>query len=189
MTGKEQDFKDFLDCLKAACESMNDEHYFQIGEAESTELKYRERVYCYELYHQLRNRLGDQYAYKIDGELDKSGHPIIKPCIPDFVVHEPKSMERNLLVVEVKHIQNELPRLKRDISKLKKFLRKYSYDNAIMLIYSKDEDIDVYEPKIAKLKANLGDYTDKIRILVHPGPGKAFIEMNDSNNCCTPRQL
>lgn len=87
---------------------MNDEHYFKIGEAESTELKYRERVYCYELYHQLRNRLGDSYTYKVDGELDKRGHPVIKPCIPDFVVHVPSRMDRNLVVVEVKHIQNEL---------------------------------------------------------------------------------
>ncbi len=39
---------------------------------------YRERVYCYELYHQLRINWPDEAEYCLMGEVDKSAHPILK---------------------------------------------------------------------------------------------------------------
>ena len=73
---KKQDFQQFLKCLMKAIQTI-DFHYFQMHFAGSDELKYRERVYCYELYHQLRLLLGDDFPYKLDGELDKKSHEII----------------------------------------------------------------------------------------------------------------
>src|SRR4030043_2172029 len=67
----------------------------------------RERVYCYELYYQLRKRLPQSFPYMLHGEIDKSGHDwIIKlfggSCPnPDFVVHVP-GKPKNLVVIEVK---------------------------------------------------------------------------------------
>ena len=36
---------------------------------------YRERVYCYELYHQMRCRWPERCAFILNGELDKQQHP------------------------------------------------------------------------------------------------------------------
>ena len=71
---KEKDFNQFCDRLKTALGKI-DSHYIQLPVAGSKERKYRERVYCYELYHQLRCCLGDTFEYKLHGEVDKEGHP------------------------------------------------------------------------------------------------------------------
>lgn len=74
---KEQDFQYFIKCLMKAIENM-DVHYFQLPITGKEEPIYRERVYCYELYHQLRCMLGDCFPYKLNGEVDKSGHLLIR---------------------------------------------------------------------------------------------------------------
>lgn len=55
----------------------------------------RERVYCYELYHQMRLRWPPPEAchYRLNGEIDKGGHPYFrnqrgKPK-PDLLVPSP----------------------------------------------------------------------------------------------------
>ena len=100
---KEQDFQQFLKCLMKAIQNI-DAHYFKLPVAENGELIYRERVYCYELYHQLRLLLGDDFPYKLHGEVDKANHPIIKDeKKPDFIIHVPGEMKQNLVVIEVKN--------------------------------------------------------------------------------------
>ena len=120
-----EDFNYFMKCLLEAGKRV-DAHYFQIEVAGSDELVYRERVYCYELYHQLRNILGDEFPYKLDGEVDKERHPIIRPELgpekPDFIVHVPGEMDRNLVVIEVKPIIAKKQDLEKDINILKGFL-------------------------------------------------------------------
>ena len=137
---KNQDFQQFLKCLMKAMQNI-DSHYFQLPVAtkDKLELIYRERVYCYELYHQLRLLLGDDFPYKLDGELDKQGHAIISGRKkPDFVIHVPGEMGQNLVVIEVKtvYVKDKIRELKEDIDKLKMFITsKASYYRAIMLIY------------------------------------------------------
>jgi hypothetical protein len=101
----ENEFKHFMRCLEEAGRRI-DRHYFQLDVAGSEESIYRERVYCYELYHRLRYVLGDSFPYKLDGEVDKEGHPIIRPRLgpkkSDFIVHVPGKMNRNLIIIEVK---------------------------------------------------------------------------------------
>ena len=60
----------------------------------------RERVYCYELFHQLRLALHDSQL-TLTGEPDKRGHPDFPPINPDFILHTPGCHERNTAVVEV----------------------------------------------------------------------------------------
>ena len=36
---------------------------------------YRERVYCYELYHQMRRLWPPDCPYRLNGEVDKRAHP------------------------------------------------------------------------------------------------------------------
>jgi len=96
----------FLTALAGATARVP-KHYFQLPVAGQREPLYRERVYSYELYHQLRVRLDDEGLvehYALSGEIDKGGHPIIRHrCAPDLVFHIPGAA-RNLVVVEVKPI-------------------------------------------------------------------------------------
>lgn len=140
----EKDFQYFLENLKKAARRING-HYFQLDVVGFEDPIYRERVYCYELYHQLRRVLGDNFPYKLDGEVDKAGHPIIWPGLgakkPDFIVHVPGRMDRNLVVMEVKPVtvKDKINKLRKDLKTLKGFLDKAGYYRAIMLIYGNGE--------------------------------------------------
>ena len=134
---KEKDLQHFINCLKKAIKKI-DAHYFQLPIAGNEEPIYRERVYCYELYHQLRCMLGDGFPYKLNGEVDKSGHPLIRNAKkPDFLIHQPGDMEHNLVVIEVKPItvKDKISELREDIETIKWFLNNANYYRAIMLIY------------------------------------------------------
>jgi hypothetical protein len=90
----EQDFKYFLECLIKATRKM-DSHYFQLPVAQGDEPIYRERVYCYELYHQLRCILENNFPYKLHGEVDKGGHPVIRGFKkPDFALLQTSFLRR-----------------------------------------------------------------------------------------------
>lgn len=135
---KEQNFQQFMRCLMKAIESI-DVHYFQLPIAGTDKPIYRERVYCYELYHQLRCVLGDNFHfhYELHGEVDKAGHPIIRNAKkPDFIVHKPGNMS-NLVVIELKPVTvgKRVPKLKDDFNTLKWFINKANYYRGIMLIY------------------------------------------------------
>lgn len=65
---------------------------------------YRERVYCYELYHQMRLRWPPACIYRLNGEVDKMDHPYFQDGgepKPDLLVHEP-GHGNNYAVIEVK---------------------------------------------------------------------------------------
>src|SRR5262249_333596 len=68
---------------------------------------YRERVYCYELYHQMRSLWPDHCPYYLNGEVDKRAHPILTKLgvggIPDLLVHQPGDMAGNYAIIEVKN--------------------------------------------------------------------------------------
>ena len=157
--GKRKDFQYFINSLEQACKQI-EHHYFKITVAPQGEFIHRERVYCYELYHQLRSILGDSYPYKLDGELDKASHPIISEQIgakkPDFIVHVPGTMENNLIVVEVKPISERISRLKEDLETLHLFMSKAKYYRAIMLVYGADEigNIEIIKTELISYNSN-----------------------------------
>ena len=105
--------------------------------------QYRERVYAYELYHQLRSRW-PAWQYSLGGEIDKQGHPIIHgPDLdgakPDLLVHVPGEMDHNLVVVEIKasrpgHLPLHRQALMRDLRKLVAF-RTLGYAAAFLLVF------------------------------------------------------
>lgn len=104
-----------------------DADYFQLPVAELETRTYRERVYSYELYHQLRCRWTDPLVgYTLGGEVDKRGHPLIRGNVldnikPDLIVHVPGDMSRNLAVVEIKAHLPERADIRRDVEKLAAF--------------------------------------------------------------------
>ena len=119
-------------------------HYFQLPTAGAEEAIYRERVYCYELYHQLRVLLDREKhlaRYALSGEIDKRGHHIIRPCIPDFVLHVPGQMD-NLVVIEVKPVSGEPKGIQKDVSSLAHFVSPLvRYQLGVELVYGDDEKL------------------------------------------------
>jgi hypothetical protein len=97
--------------------------YFQLPVAGREDPEYRERVYCYELYHLWRCHWPEGFPFSLSGEVDKQGHPLIRgEEKPDFLVHVPGQMS-NLLVVEVKPTNAEVTRMVDDLKKLTRFRR------------------------------------------------------------------
>lgn len=95
--------------------------YFQLPVAGKEEPEYRERVYCYELYHLWRNEWSEDYPFSLGGEIDKTGHPLIRDKYkPDFLVHIPGVM-KNLLVMEVKSKNTDALQIIADLEKLTYF--------------------------------------------------------------------
>ena len=168
-------FNDFLDHFKEAIKLI-DEDYINISVYELPDKIYRERVYCYELYHQLRNLLGDN-EYILDGELDKKAHPIISSAIggkiPDFVIHKRGNMDLNLVIVEVKSINNlekKRSNLNTDLEKIKDFIEEADYQKGIMLIYSNGTD-QLTEEIIKIYREKTRGFSNKLLLIWHPGPG------------------
>jgi len=166
------DFKHFMKSLEEAGRRI-DKHYFQLDVAGSEESVYRERVYCYELYHQLRCILGDDFSYKLDGEVDKAGHRIIQRTLgakkPDFIVHVPGEMKRNLVVINVKPVTVKRANgLRKDLKILKGFLNDARYYRAIMLIYGNDE-YDIPQEILDEVKSFS---EERILLIWHRGYGR-----------------
>jgi hypothetical protein len=118
---------------------------FRIGDSI---VKSGERIFCYELYHQLRllmqehpTRFGNTV---LQGELRK--HQIM-PLIhrmglqalsgdftPDFLLHTPGNAEDHAFVIEVKTIRSlNYRQLAADISKIAEFIEYYRYQRGIFL--------------------------------------------------------
>lgn len=103
---REEFFNQLLQILGDSIVNIGNEFFnFQVaGNEDPIE---RERVYCGELYHQIRNRIED-FPFSINIEPDKKRHPYIENSCgaidPDLVIHRPGRMSRddNLAVIEVK---------------------------------------------------------------------------------------
>lgn len=117
--------------------------YFQPPRAGTAETRHRERVYCYELYHQWRSRWPKRSLYSLGGEVDKSGHPLIRSAPkPDMLVHVPGRMD-NLLVMEVKAAAPRMSELMKDMTNLTYFRRELAkgenYRCAFLWLYGVSE--------------------------------------------------
>ena len=139
---------------------------------------YRERVYCYELYHQLRIDWDDYSdGYQVSGEVDKGGHPIlrrrgIRSGIPDLLVHLPglDGMSFNYAVIEVKGPRVKDPGIKADLIKLDRFVRLADYQRAIFLVYASGRGRnDEWVQRVNRITGEAGIETP-IEIWLHPEP-------------------
>ena len=110
-----------------------------------------ERVYCYELYHQIRQKIPAGATYGLMAEVDKRSNPLIyeiagRKIIPDLIAHVPKSMQDNLAVVEVKRAFGFVGAgVKKDLENLTTFRtmsrhgEKIGYRKAIFLAFGDDK--------------------------------------------------
>ncbi len=73
--------------------SKIDKHFYKVKLAYFNQTMYRENVYCYELYYQLRKILGEDFPYMLSGDVDKASHPdIVERCLEfksTFLIHQP----------------------------------------------------------------------------------------------------
>ena len=104
---------------------------------------YRERVYCYELYHQMRSRWPDDCDFSLNGEVDKVAHPILSELgaggfKPDLLVHHPGDMGGNHAVLEVKSARAARNGFSKDLNTLSVFRRDVGYQRAIYLVYGEE---------------------------------------------------
>jgi hypothetical protein len=134
-----QDFyiEEFLLHLKKAISKVGDE-YYTIKTIYDSDGIIRERVFCYELYHQFRNLPPQGFQYAFHGELDKRGHLLFEPeeqKIPDFLVHTPGTMDENKVIIEVK---GKIDRndVVNDIKKIFSFLTKVDYEYGVFLLFN-----------------------------------------------------
>lgn len=101
---------------------------------------YRERVYCYELYHQMRLRWPDDTEFYLNGEIDKAAHPILRKlgadyAKPDLLIHKPGYMKGNHAIIEVKSARASTAGIRKDLRTLSLYVSKVGYQRAIYLIY------------------------------------------------------
>jgi hypothetical protein len=102
---------------------------------------YRERVYCYELYHQMRLRWPD-CIFRLNGEVDKIGHPYFQDGTapkPDLLVHQP-GHGNNHAIFEVKSWPAAADGVRKDLHTLSRFKNEFGYQRAIYLLYGAAPD-------------------------------------------------
>jgi hypothetical protein len=140
-----------LNWLKCASSQISSQYFF-MPVAGQPNTKFRERVYCYELYHRWRQHWPENSHYSLCGEVDKRSHSLIigehlTSSIPDFLVHVPGKMD-NLLVMEVKPAYRTAKDLVKDLKKLTAFRSSLkdehgqpaNYKNAILWLYGIPEN-------------------------------------------------
>lgn len=136
---------------------------------------YRERVYCYELYHQMRTVWPRECPYTLNGEVDKRAHPIMADLglgqIPDLLVHRPGSMAGNHAIIEVKHVRGTLDGLAKDLETLSAFRLRGGYERAVLLVY----DTSIRPGLLETIKALYGlmDEPAEVEVWFHERAGEA----------------
>jgi hypothetical protein len=129
----------FLDLLNRATEAVNNPYFALPIDGQDLPV-YRERVYAYELYHQLRSFWPDHWGFVLNGEVDKRGHPLIRgnflqDAKPDLLVHRPGHMDGNLVIVEIKPVSAATADIAHDLKKLTAFCKFAGYKLGVLLLF------------------------------------------------------
>jgi|HubBroStandDraft_6_1064221.scaffolds.fasta_scaffold179992_2 hypothetical protein len=144
----------------------------------NADARYRERVYCYELYHQLRTQWPPKCPFFLNGEVDKAAHPYFgedrRAPKPDFIIHVPGS-GHNYAVVEVKSAIVDGEGIRGDIRKLARF-RGLGYQRALYLLYGMGPDEALYRVAAAGVTV---EQMMGVEIWVHPSAGLPAARAHD----------
>ena len=95
--------------------------------------------------YMIRARWPPDTRHTLAGEIDKSGHPLIRGngldnCKPDFLVHLPGEMEGNYAAIEVKPVTAKRRDVVKDIETLIAFIDHGGYERGIYLFYGYSAD-------------------------------------------------
>lgn len=151
-----------------------DAMYFQLN-IDGGDPVFRERVYCYELYHQMRSIWPANSPFYLNGEIDKSAHPILSElgaahAKPDLLVHRPGYMTGNFAIIEVKSPRASLKEIAVDLEKLALFVNRVGYRRAIYLHYGSEDDAVV--TRVQKM-ASIINALPAIEVWRHAAVGKS----------------
>lgn len=180
--GVDRYYEYFLSALAEATARIQ-QRYFAVHVAGDDSSIARERAYCYELYHRLRESLDEEtFPFTLHGEIDKRGHPMFGDCVggrnPDFVVHEPGTAgpNGNLCVIAVKQAAESVDRIAADVYGLRLFRECIAYYRGILLIFGGEEQ-QVYCKVSSALSA--GGYDPAFHSLFwHPQAGSGLLELD-----------
>jgi len=178
----ELEFAAFVEALQRATRQIPPD-YFQLPVAGRETPIYRERVYCYELYHQLRVVLPPAFSYSLSGEIDKSGHPLIRnPPLnrrkPDLLLHSPGNMDRNLAAIEVKPVTAGEKGLAKDLSTLVACLTDADYEYAMLLFYGASSQWRTRLRSVARQNARLRHLLDRVSVYWHSQAHEAAMRVD-----------
>lgn len=162
-----QELTNLLLTATARIEAM----YFQI-QLDGGDPVYRERVYCYELYHQLRTLWPNNCGFCLNGELDKAAHPILQDlgadyAKPDLLIHRPGDMCANNTIIEVKSPNARNIGIAKDLRTLAIFRNKVGYQRAIYLLFG--FEAGKAAEKVRRIAAKLGALPE-IELWLHLAP-------------------
>lgn len=165
--------------LQAATAAVPPE-YFRLPVAGGPAI-YRERVYCYELYHQLRLLWPDPSDFALNGEIDKSAHPVLTGLgvngrKPDFLVHRPGAMADNYAIIEVKPCRVSSADIAKDIETLSLFRGSVGYARAILLVYGDQ----IGERLLARVHwiAEATEGLQPVELWLHPRAGQPALHQD-----------
>ena len=164
-----------LDEIVARATSAIEGEYFQLPIYGGAPI-YRERVYCYELYHQMRAIWPSREAspYFLNGEVDKRAHVAMEAVgvngqKPDFLVHVPGEWSGNFALIEVKSAQSARDDPRKDLQTLALFRDGPRYERGIYLIYGEEADEQLVE-RICGASANVRG-AKGVELWLHPQVG------------------
>ena len=179
-----------LDWLRRASQQVGEE-YMMLPVAGS-DPQYRERVYCYEFYHQLRCQWDPNFEFSPCGEIDKRDHAYVQGkhldmITPDLLVHQPGDMNAtsNLLAIEVKPANALIKEMRKDLRKLTALRRDLkdaydapaNYNHALFWLFGLPRE-GWPEVRSELLSKDMEDIdTSLLRCFVHEGPGAAAMEV------------
>jgi len=147
---------------------------------------YRERVYSYELYHQMRARWPIECLFRLNGEVDKRAHPILRQrgvgaLQPDLLVHGPGSMNRNHAIIEIKSSDAGTGGIRKDLTTLATFMNSVNYERAIYLIYGSEIN-QALLARIVRISQNV-DRLPRIEVWLHHAALTRAEHCLSLNNC------
>jgi len=176
------DYSTELDELIKRATERIPQKYFCLPVA-GADSRYFERVYCYELYHQMRRLMCNNEGFSqfnLTGEAPKGNKKI-----PDFLIHEPgvENESSNLAIIEVKpvkYLQNKF--IINDLEKLTSFVIESQYKIGIYLFYGdNDRYFEKIKAKIYSLASSNPDIKlEKIAIYHHKNFSEQAVKINPS---------
>lgn len=167
----EKALEEFLAALSRSTAQIESD-FFSVPFAGMASAVYRERVYCYELYHQLRCALPSDFLYRPAGEVDKASHPLIRHSFkPDLLIHQAGTMTGNLVALEVKPGTAGTEKLGKDLDTLLYLVEEGLYSLGILLVYG-----GVLRQWSRRLQQAVNtrrsdSLMDKVIVYWHPEPG------------------
>lgn len=153
------DIRYCIDLIKAALKAIESGYFNLVTTYEPSGIV-RERVFCYEFYHQTRLLMTDDFPISLNGEIDKRGHIDFEKehrKNPDFVFHIPGTHLGNTIVIEVKgRLDYAKEEVLGDFETLLTFVNNYGYQAGIFILYNRSyaELLKVYGEALKELKSN-----------------------------------